>query len=363
MKKYSFLLSASLILFACGSKVKTIHPERKDITEMVFASGILEAEDQYNLTAQTDGYITKMNFKEGDIVAEGQLMVVIDNSQNIVNATNSEALHQIAADNVSEKSPQLQQIEANLQAAMKKAEEDKTQAQRYGRLYAQRSVSKLELENAQLAANTSQANVDALHHQYEALKVNARQQEITQRNNSRLSAIVKDQNNVRSLSNARVYERRKQLGDYVRKGDVIAVLGNPKLIYAKVNVDETSMNKVKEGQACIIRLNTNKEKIYHASVQQLLPKFDQSSLSYIVKLYFTDSLDFPLVGTQLEANIIAGERKQVLIIPKSYLDYGNKVTLAKDKKQLVIKTGLLSNDYIEVIEGLTESDELIENLK
>jgi len=130
-----------------------------------------------------------------------------------------------------------------------------------------------------------------------------------------------------------------------------------------VNVDETSMNKVKEGQACIIRLNTNKEKIYHASVQQLLPKFDQSSLSYIVKLYFTDSLDFPLVGTQLEANIIAGERKQVLIIPKSYLDYGNKVTLAKDKKQITIKTGLLSNDYIEVTSGLTEADELIENLK
>ena len=178
-----------------------------------------------------------------------------------------------------------------------------------------------------------------------------------------MSAIIKDQNTVRALSNARVYERRKQLGDYVRKGDIIAVLGNPKLIYAKVNVDETSMSKVKEGQQCVIRLNTNKDKTYHAIVHQLMPKFDQNSLSYIVKLYFSDSLDFPLVGTQLESNIIVGERKQVLVIPKSYLDYGNKVTLAKDKKQIVIKTGLLSNDYIEVIEGLTESDELIENLK
>ena len=363
MKKYIFLLGTSFLLFACGTKVKSIHPEKKDITEMVFASGILEADDQYNLTAQTDGYISKLNFQEGDIVAEGQLMLVIDNTQNIVNASNSEALHQIASDNTSEKAPQLQQIEANLQAAIKKAQEDKLQAQRYERLYAKRSISKVELENAQVAASTSHANADALQHQYDALKISARQQEITQRNNSRLSAIIKDQNNVRALTNARVYERRKQLGDYVRKGDIIAVLGNPKLIYAKVNVDETSMSKVKEGQSCVIRLNTNKEKTYHARVQQLLPKFDQNSLSYIVKLYFTDSLDFPLVGTQLEANIIVGERKNVLVIPKSYLDYGNKVTLAKDKQQIVVKTGLLSNDYVEIVEGLKESDELVENLK
>ena len=36
------------------------------------------------------------------------------------------------------------------------------------------------------------------------------------------------------------------MGDYVRKGDVIAVVGSPNVIYAKLNVDETNMSKLKK---------------------------------------------------------------------------------------------------------------------
>ncbi len=365
MLKYFFTLSIlSSIFVGCNSGgVETIKPIRKDITELVFASGVLVADSLYNLTAQTEGYLTKMQFTEGDLVKSGQVMAIVDNSQNLINASGANQLYEIAKDNAESDAPALQVIKANLKAAKEKLAQDKIQAERYRQLYSTNSVSRLENENAKLALSLSQANVDALESQLAVQQSNANQSEIAQRNNSQVSNVTKQQNQVCALSNAKVYEKRKQLGDYVRRGDVIAVLGTPSTIYAMVNVDEASMNKVKENQIVFIRLNTNKERIYKARVAQILPKFDESSLSYLVKVYFTDSLDFKIIGTQLEANILVGERKNVLVIPRSYLDYGNEVMLKHGNKKVKVKTGLVSNEYVEILDGLTEKDELTINTK
>ena len=53
MKKILAII-IGLILFSCG-KSKEVQPINQDIKELVFASGQLEWDDSYNLTAQTDG--------------------------------------------------------------------------------------------------------------------------------------------------------------------------------------------------------------------------------------------------------------------------------------------------------------------
>ena len=365
MKKFLWLIfGVPIFIFSCKNNSDDVtKPTHKDITEMVFASGVLESDDQYNLTAQTNGYIVKENFEEGDLVQAGQVLAVIDNSQNVVNSIGAAELHNIAKSNVMPTAPALQQIKANIEAAKEKLKLDKAQLERYTRLYATNSISKLEFENAQLTETTSEANLQALQNQYDAQKVAAQQVEISQRSATGVNEILKEQNQIKALHNSKVYQRVKLLGDYVRQGDVIAVLGNPKLIYAKLNVDETSMSKVHLNQKVLVRLNTNKQKVYNAVVKQVLPMFDQTSLSYLVKAYFTDSLDFQIVGTQLESNIVGEERKNVLVIPRTYLDYGNKVMLKKGKKIVTIQVGLVSNDYVEVLGGIGEEDELMLNNK
>lgn len=356
------ILSACLIFSACGQKTAPVKPERKDLTEMVFASGVLEADDQNNLTAQTDGYLIKLDFKEGDQVNAGQLLAVIDNSQNIINAQSAGTLHNIARENTLPSAPALQQISANITAAKEKLRLDQLQADRYKRLMESNSVSKLEYENTQLTLATSQANLKALEDQYNTQLVAARQQEVTQRSMSEVNRVIKEQNQIKAVISGQIYEKKKQLGDYVRKGDVIAVIANPQLIYARLNVDETNMARVKVGEEAVIQLNTNKEYTYKGTVHEILPSFESASQSFIVKAYFTDSLDFRIIGTQLEANIIVGEKKNALVIPRSFLSYGNKVTI-KGKGPVVIQTGIISNDWVEVKGGLTENDELVPEKK
>jgi multidrug efflux pump subunit AcrA (membrane-fusion protein) len=360
MKKYFhfLILSVAINAVSCKQMVEQIRPVRKDLVEMVFASGVLEADGENRLTAQTDGFIVSMVFNEGDEVMPGELLAVIDNGQNLSNASSARILNNIAQQNTLPTAPELLQINANIAAAEAKLKLDQLQAGRYKRLYAANSVSQLEYENTVLTATTSNAALAALRQQYNSVQITAQQQAVTQRSIANVNTIVKDQNQVRAIIRGRVYEKQKQLGDYVRKGDVIAVIASQKLIYAKLSVDESNMASLKTGQTVVVKLNTNKHKTYQAVLNEILPSFDTGTQSFLVKAYFTDSLDFRIAGTQLEANIITGKKKNALVIPRNYLSYGDKVKL-QDKKVVQVKTGIVSSEWVEILGGINEQDILI----
>jgi multidrug efflux pump subunit AcrA (membrane-fusion protein) len=359
--KNIYILAAAGVLFlvSCSDKAIEVKPQRRDITEMVFASGMLEADDQYNLTAQTDGYLVQMNFKEGTIVSNGQIMAVIDNDQNIINAQSASQLHGIARENTLSSAPSLLAIKANIEAATAKVKLDEQQLQRYKRLFENNSVSRTEYDNAQLTLTNSQSSLKALREQYESQRVSATQQEVVQRYTSKVNKVLEKQNQVTAIHAGKVYVKQKQLGDYVRKGDVIAVIGSPDVIYARLNVDETNMSKLKVGQTVMIKLNTNEDKVYKASIKQILPSFDEVSRSFIIKAYFTEIPDFNITGTQLEANIVIGTKKNAVVIPLVYLSYGNKVMLKEDEKVVTVKPGIVSSEWVEILSGLDTQQAII----
>jgi len=355
------IICCVLQLVSCGKKEDGIHPVRRNITEMVFASGVLEADDQYTLSAEADGYLVDLRIKEGDLVKAGQLLGSIDNHENVINAVSAERLHEIARENASPDAPAFLEIEANIKAARAKLDLDRLQEERYERLMASNSISRLEYENARLNAESARQALNALLEQYRNQLRSARQEEVSQRYKRAVNEVVSGKNQVRAIHAGMIYQKLKQAGDYVRKGDAIAVMGNPKIIYARLNVDETSMAQLKPGQLTMIRLNTDKSKTYAARVRDIFPAFDAASQSFIVKAYFSDRLDFRVTGTQLEANIVIRTRKNVLVIPTSYLDYGNKVTLKKTHQQVIIKPGIISDQWVEILGGLTDQDILIPN--
>jgi multidrug efflux pump subunit AcrA (membrane-fusion protein) len=362
--KYTYVILSSILLLASCSKSTdaAVHPLRKDITETVFASGVLDPDEKYNLTAQSDGYLLHVNFKEGDFVKTNQLLVVIDNKTNAANAQASAEQLKIASYNNSDKAPALRQLQANIDFATQKLKQDALQVQRYKALLESNSIAKLEYENVVLTAQNSEASLKALQQQYDALKLQAQQQEITQSAANTINWANTDFNKIKALAAGKILKRFKQTGDYVKKGDVIATIGNPNTIMAKLNVDENSIAKVHVGQKALVQLNVQKDKTYQGSVAEILPMFDESTQSFICKVVFDKPLDFAIAGTQLEANITTGSKKNALLIPRSYLGFGNKVRV-KGKDQMVeIKTGIISTEWVEVLDSLTEQDEL-ETLK
>ena len=348
------VLAGTWMLDSCSSKATETKPVRKAVTETVFASGILVPEDKYNLTAQTEGYLVTLNLEEGDTIQAGKLLAVVENKPNDVNAKSADELLNIASVNISPDAPSLKQAEANRDFAQKKLKEDETQLDRYKKLMASNSVSKLELENVQLNYDNSKAAFSVAQENYNQLKQNAEQQLIAQKAQRDVNNVLKTQNEIRAVEGGRIYKKLKQLGDYVRRGDIIAEIGDKNKIYAKLNVDETNIRRIKLGQDVLVQLNTNKEKTYKCKVSEIYPAFDETSQSFYVKAEFVDPLDFKISGTQLQANVITGQKPNALVIPRTYLNFGNKVNV-KGKGMVVVVPGFISNDLVEISEGLDEN--------
>ncbi|WP_298117102.1 HlyD family efflux transporter periplasmic adaptor subunit [Flavobacterium sp.] len=357
MKK-TLAIIIGLSLFSCG-KSEEIQPTSQDIKELVFASGQLEWDDSYNLTAQTDGILQNASFEVGNTIAKGKTIATLDNEINKINAETSQEQLKISNENVTSNAPALAQLEQNIQFAESKYLQDKKQAERYERLNQQNIGSKVEYENAQLAAKNSLSNLNSLKKQYRVILQQAKQQQITTKGQLKSNQVVKNYNSIIVTESGTVIKKLKNNGDYVKKGEVIATIANQTKVEAVLNVDENSIGKVKLGQIVFIKLNTNKNSVLNGKISEILSAFDQQTQSFICKVTFDKPIKNSLFGTQLEANILVGEKKNALLIPRNYVGYGNKVNVKGKDENVIIKPGIISTEYVEVVEGLTKDDILL----
>lgn len=362
MKNVILILVFSFALISCGKKINETKPIRKDVTETVFASGTLEPDNKYNLIAQSEGYITDLKFNNGDEVKEGQVLAVIDNKTNSINASSTEILTAIAAQNASNEGPTLKQAQANLKLLEEKFEQDSLQLSRYKNLIESNSVSKLELENVKLAFENSKTNYINAGQNFKLLKQQTEQQLILQKAQRDVSGVNNDNNIVKAVLSGKIYKKIKEKGEYVRRGDVIAVIGNSGALYARLTIDENNISKIKLGQEVIVQLNVDKEKTYQAELSEIIPSFDETTQSFICKARFKEEISFNISGTQLQANIVIDNKKNALVIPKIYLGYGNIVKV-KDKGDVIIKPGFVSGEWVEVLSGLDESSIIISDIE
>jgi len=352
-------IGIALALGSCGDKSSEIHAERKDITETVFASGNLDCVNKYNLTAQSEGYVVELFVKDGDSISINQVVARIENVGNEAQAASSAKQLEIANMNVHASAPALAELQANIDFAQHKLDQDEVQLKRYETLYGTQSVSKLELENAQLAVYNSQSNLAALKKRYQLLKQQAEVAQLNQKALAETQQKAASFNQLVALSNGRIMKLVKKKGDYVRKGDVVAVVANASDLVAKVNIDENSIERIHVGQRVHVRLNVQKDRVYEGVVETIYPLFDEASQSFLCDIRFNDAIGFQIMGTRLEANIDVNTKQQALLIPRSYLSFGSTIQVKGEDKPRPVKVGILSTDYAEILEGITESDVLI----
>jgi multidrug efflux pump subunit AcrA (membrane-fusion protein) len=91
------------------------------------------------------------------------------------------------------------------------------------------------------------------------------------------------------------------------------------------------------------------------------PHFNETSQSYKVEARFVNATNGIISGTQLQANIVTNKKAATLLIPHMYVMQGNKVLVKKGDlvDTATITTGIVSDDWIEVLTGINESDKIV----
>ena len=352
-----FLLSAA----SCSPKYDETSPKIAPVTEAVFASGTIEPKDAYTLTSLSDGFIVKSFVTENDLVKDNQLLFQLDNRQQNTQVKIAETNLEYAQINEGSNSPALLQLKAQLEASKAKMQTDSITLTRYQRLATTNSVSKQDLDNANLNYKSSQSSYLADLENYRSTE-NKVKQDYTNSQSQLQNAQAGNQYYVlRAIGPSKVYQIFKKQGDLVRKGDQVAQLGNPDSIVINLDVDEGSISKIQLDQQVLVELNTEKNKTYEARVSKIYPHFNDQSQSYKVEARFLKEMPGLISGTQLQANIITNKKENALLIPHVYLMTGDKVLVKKENKTdtINVKTGIISDEWVEVLTGLTTNDKIV----
>jgi multidrug efflux pump subunit AcrA (membrane-fusion protein) len=220
----------------------------------------------------------------------------------------------------------------------------------------------MDLDNARLAYESSLSNYQAAMENYKATANKVALDYNVSRSQLKNAEEGNQYYNLVANGQSKVYQIFKKQGDLVRKGDQVAQLGNPDSIVINLDIDEGSIGKVAVGQQVLVELNTEKNKTREARITKIYPYFNDKSQSYKVEARFVKEIPGVISGTQLQANIITNRKESALLIPHAFVIPGNKVLVQKDKKTIDtvnITTGIVSDEWIEVLSGLTANDKLV----
>jgi multidrug efflux pump subunit AcrA (membrane-fusion protein) len=166
MSKILLIPGITLIFILSGCKQNnSTTPERKNIVEAVFASGNVITKNHYIVTSQTEGYLDKLLFNEGDSVKAGQSLFLIENESQEEQLDNAQANYEYSKSNAKDSSPILEQLIAQKLQIKNKLETDSINFIRHQKLIKTAAVSKLDYEKAKLAYENSKQDLISVENQ------------------------------------------------------------------------------------------------------------------------------------------------------------------------------------------------------
>ena len=345
-----------LLLAGCGSKTEAIHPKIQDISSSVYASGTIKSKNQYQAVPLVTGIIRDVLVDDGDHVIKGQLLFKIDNKAQLITKENAEL--SASYYDLESNREKLQDARNAIQLAREKLKTDSLMFVRQRNLYNQNVISKAELEQKELAYESSQIALSNALMRYNDLKRQIDFSAKQARNNLELSSKSVYDYEIRSDIDGRVYSVFIEKGDLVGPQVPLAVLGSSDSFVLEMQVDEYDIAKVDLNMRVLITMDTYKGQVFEAKVSKINPLMNERSKTFKVEAIFTKPPKRIFPNTSFEANIVLESKKKVLTIPRTYLLKGDSVLLENGNK-VKVKIGLRDFEYVEILSGLKPEDELV----
>lgn len=354
-----------IISFAACSHETTIHPQRKDIIETVYASGKILADSEYYAYALSSGTIVKKLIKEGDGVNRDQLLYVIKYDAPVARVDAARSNFNLARSNISDSSRLLTDLRLTIQNAEIQFTNDSLQYARLKNLMEHNIGTRNNLDNAYTAYLISYNLRRSAREKYYAALNDLRTN--VHNTQSQLTNAKTELENyfIRSMTNGTVYQTFKEEGEAVRANDPIALLGKTRKRIIRLAVDQQDIDKVRTGQQVLLKTDITGDSIYKALVTKIYPVMNESDQTFRVDARFSDTTLQPYIHSSVEANIITRRKQQVLTIPKEALNTGDSVLVIQQakRKTVPVQTGIRTLDQVEIVQGLDESAKVVIQIK
>jgi len=368
------------------TSVQTILAEKQGIIETVTATGRIEPHTKVKISADVAAKITFLGVKEGDWVEKGDLLVRLDQERYAASLEQSEA--------------SLRSVQASAELAREtvvKAEKDLERTE---------TLVKRNLESEAVYDQMfSTVKIEKARYQSVLEQVLQAEAAVKQaRDNFSKTTIFAPMAGTISALNKEVGEIA--LGSQFQE-DVIMIVSNLGEMEALVNVDENDIVNISLGDSASIEIDALPDRVFKGIVSEIASSARISGMGstdqkteFEVKLAILDSVEQLRPGMTASSDIVIETRDSTLCVPiqcvtvrtpdqlkkkdegkdkgsalgDAHADSTSEPQFTPDKdgfvtivfivdegiaKAIQVETGIQSDTHIEVIEGLTEGDEIV----
>jgi HlyD family secretion protein len=388
-----FVLIAVVLLIiiaviVSGKKEKIIEVQtekigKRNITQIVTATGKVQSETKVNISAEVSGEIVLLPFKEGDEVKKGDMLVKIK-----PDAYFPQLKQQYAAIKVQESNLKTQEVN------LKKFQ---LELNRIKELFNKGLASQVDLESAQ-------TNYDATVAQMNTIRAQINQQKAS------LSSVQYDlsKTTIMSPMSGTVTQLNNELGEKVlgtsfNIGSQIMTISDLSRMECQVEVGETDVTYISIGDTARIQIDAFPDKEFYGIVYEIANTAKAKGLgtqeevvNFIVKIRIINEGFDLRPGMSCTVDIEVNKMNDVIAVPIQSIttrdedmmkmnnpppdnDKPENLTSSKENKptkkikpkEIVfviengvakkkeVKTGISDDTYIEIIEGLNDNEEIV----
>jgi multidrug efflux pump subunit AcrA (membrane-fusion protein) len=358
-----------------GIPVETISAERDQITNYITVNGTAKATKSAQLTPQLQETVEEVLVTEGQQVAAGEKLIQLDQENIKAQIAEAKAGLEVAQAVLEELLAGSRQGEIDkLQAQLNQAEANYQQAKRdYKRsqnLFEREAISKQQLESAKTQMVSAKNNYQSLQ---ESLKMAQkgpteeqikRQRASLQQSRSRLNTaqLNLDKISMQAPFSALVSTVNVEEGEMVGGQPVVSII-DLSSIKLKTHVSENNVNKLKVGEKVTVDFNALDNKL-QGTIQTISPSLNQQQQGYPIEIKVNNSGNLIKSGMYAEVEIETERSSGNVVIPKQSLlqENGSSYVFVVEDNRAVKKevtTGLTTIDRVEILSGITDSEQVI----
>ena len=352
----AFSYSLIILLVSCTIKDNnSTQPTKGTITESVYASGVVKSENQYTVYSTVSGVLQKINATVGQSIVQGQSLFQLESDKATLTTENARLAYQLSNENSRYIQDKIAEMETKVQAAKDKLALDQSVYNRNKKIKQYNIISEVEYEKVELAYKNSKSNYESALRQLSQLSIQLKNEQNRNKNTLKISEKTQNDFDIKSAFSGELFDILVKEGTLITPQMPLAVIGKKNAYLLELDVDENDMVKVSLGQKIVVTLDSYKGQSFEATVDKIYPIMDERSRTFKIEAHFIKVPPKLYPNLTAEANIIIQTKKNVLIIPKSYLMDDEYVLLNKDEKRKV-KVGLNNYQNVEIVEGLTAGE-------
>jgi len=320
--------------------VEVTHVTRGHVSSNLTVVGNLIGEQTVDVVPRTGGRLIAINVKLGDRVRRGQTIAKIEDREIVEQVNQAEASNAVSQATI-------RQREADLNLAQ-------TNVERSRNLFARQLLPKQTLDDAEARYISAVAALDLARAQVQQSQARIQELRVNLANTNVISPV-----------DGFVARRNLDVGAFASQNQPVASVVDISSLRLVSNVVERDLRTVSVGDRATVEVDAFPGEKFNGRIARVAPVLDPATRTAAMEIEVPNR-DYRLKpGMYARVDLTVEDRDNVLVIPKISLvdsEGARGVYQAGDDgkaKFKPVKVGLENNDVAEILEGLSEGDQIV----